>query len=233
MEGVVAVFDRHPTLHADVLDGWIEQGVAVANPPSFRSLCDDKLAFARWAREQGLRVPETVTGGDARWRDWDRPFVKPLAGWGGRDVRRHEGEAVSAGQIVQRAVESARPGESLRILLQRDGVQGWLTAGSMVRVAPPGGAVASLARGARVRPAGPREHTVLPALLEPIIAALGRAPGGGDAVEVGVDLILAADGPWILEWNARPGRSFERIGRADLRAAAQIRPLETLLRGRT
>ena len=229
VEGVVAVFDRHRTPHADVLDGWTERGVAVANPASFRSLCDDKLAFARWARELGLRVPETVSGGDARWRGWDRPFVKPRAGWGGRDVRRADGEAVSADQIVQQAVESARPGESLRVLLQRDGGQGWLTAGSMVRVAPAGGAVASLGRGAQARSLEPREHSVLSALLEPLFAALDRAPGGGDAVEVGVDLILAADGPWILEWNARPGRSFERIGRADLRAAAQIRPFETLL----
>jgi glutathione synthase/RimK-type ligase-like ATP-grasp enzyme len=232
VEGVVAVLDRHRTPHPAVLAGWIDRGVPVANPPPFRDLCDDKLAFAGWALDQGLPVPETVGGDDPRWRDWDRPYVKPRAGWGGRGVRRHGGETVAAEEVVQRAVEPALAGESLRILLQRDGAGGWLSAGAMVRIAPAGRPVASLSRGARVRSLEPREQGALPALLEPIIIAIGRAPGGGAAVEVGVDLILAADGPWILEWNARPGRSFERIGRADLRAAAQIRPFETLLSAR-
>jgi len=44
-----------------------------------------------------------------------------------------------------------------------------------------------------------------------------------------VDVILGHDGPRVLEWNARPGRSFDRIGRADLRAAAVTRPFDWIV----
>ena len=229
VEGVVGVFDRHVEPAPRVLGEWAARDVPVANPPEFRELCDDKLAFAGWAAAMGLPVASTVAGDDPIWRSWPAAFVKPRRGWGGHGVRRAAERPPAADEVVQEAVEPTSPGESLRLLLQREPGQGWVAAGALVRRAPAGEAVASLGRGATAHPVGPALERTLAPLVRQLSDAIPGAPGGHGAVEVGVDLVLGPAGPRILEWNSRPGRSFERIDRRDLRARAQLRPFLCLL----
>ena len=229
VRGVVGVYDRHARPCGEVLEGWEDRGIPVANPPAFRELCDDKLAFATWAGGAGLPVARTVAADDPAWRSWEGAFVKPRRGWGGQGVRRMAHGPPAGDEIVQMAVEPAVPGESVRLLLQREPGRGWKSAGAFLRRAPGGGEVASLARGATAHPLDAGTERRLAPLVRKLVAALAVAPGGEGAVEVGVDLVIGRFGPWILEWNARPGRSFERIGRMDLRRSAQLRPFLWLL----
>ncbi len=230
VEGVVAVLDRHRVAHPAELARWGESGAEVANPPGFRALCDDKLAFARWARGRGLPVPATRPGDDPGPLVGSHAFVKPRTGWGGSDVRQHAGGPLGAHEIVQQSVKPVRAGEAIRLLLQRDVAERWIVAGALARLAPSGQPVASLARGARAAPLEVSRLESLAPLVGKLAEALEDAPGGDRAIEVGVDLILAQDRAWILEWNARPGRSFDRVGREDQRAEAQMRPFALLLR---
>jgi YheC/D like ATP-grasp len=229
VDGIDAVFDRDHGPTRDIQRGWVSRGIPVGNPPAFQELCDDKLAFARWAREAGLPVPETVPADDHRWRDWDGAFHKPRRGRQGVGVRRLAPGEEPGGGVVQRGVTPDHPGESIRLLLQRTPDGDWLRAGAFCRVARDGGEVAGLSEGAEAHPL--RQEQILPlAMLEPVLtAALRCAPGAERILEVGVDIVLGPDGPAVLEWNARPGRSFDRIGRDDLRRSAVQRPFQVLL----
>lgn len=229
LEGVIAVYDRHRRDASAAMEDWGRRGIPVANPPRFRELCDDKLAFAAWARRVDLPVARTVDAGDPAWRRWDDPYVKPRRGWGGEGVRRLAGRPPAPGEIVQQAVDPAIPGESIRLLLQRDVGRGWIPAGALVRRDATGHGVASLRRGAAAIPLGRDREAELAPLVGRLIDSIPGAPGGEGAIEVGVDLVIGGEGPRILEWNSRPGRSFERIGRGDLRRQAQLRPFLMLL----
>ncbi len=229
IDGVVAVYDRYRHGGSRDLQAWCERGVPVANPPAFRALCDDKLAFARWANGRGLPVPETVPAADPVWRGWTAAFVKPRRGWGGEGVRPPGERPPDEGEIVQRAVIPRVPGESIRLLLQRDPDRGWIVAGGLVRLAAGEAGVASLQRGAAAHPLSGARLDGLGPLVDRLVRGLADAPEGDRIVEVGVDLVDTGEGPWILEWNARPGRSFHLAGRPDLRRDALLRPFRMLL----
>ncbi len=225
---VDAVYDRHHDADRRIQRRWERAAVVVGNPVSLSTLCDDKLAFARWARGHDLPVPETVDARDARWRSWPEAFTKPRRGGRGRGVRLVDPAAPPRQGVVQRAVAPRVPGRAARVLLQRHIDGGWFVAGAMDRRDEGGADVVSLATGARACPLDRADlHDLTPA-----IAALGAAleglPGAGRAIEIGVDAILARDGPWIIEINARPGRSFDRIGRRDLRRRALLHPFQVL-----
>lgn len=229
VDGIDAVYDRDHGPLRDVQRGWVSRDIPVANPPAFQELCDDKLAFASWGQDAGLPVPETVPVHDHRWRDWDRAFHKPRRGRQGVGVRRLGPGDEPVDGVVQRGVAPHQPGESIRLLLQRSPDGDWLRAGAFCRVAPDGGEVAGLSAGAEARTLSPDQEDALSALQPGLLAALARAPEVERVLEVGVDIVLGPDGPAILEWNARPGRSFDRIGNDDLRRAALRRPFEVML----
>jgi len=226
---VGAVYARHHDASRHVQRDWEARGVPVVNPTGFSDLCADKLAWYRFARRAGLPVPETVEADDPTWRGWSRPYAKPRRGRGGTGVRRLiRGDTPGPG-VVQRAIEPRTRGESIRVLLQRSGARPWFQAGSLRRVAPPGEEVASLARGATAEALTPAESRSLAPLLARLSEALARRAEADRILEVGVDVIWAAERPWLLEINARPGRSFDRAERPDQRRAALLHPFEAML----
>jgi len=226
---VDAVYDRsHDPLRRSQ-SRWEDQGVPVFNPPSFSALCDDKLAFAEYATAAGLPVPRTVRADDPAWRTWERAFAKPRYGGRGRGVRPIRSTDTLDGGVVQQGVEAVSSGQALRVLMQREEDGRWISAGMMDRRSPDGSAVVSLSCGATATPADGATTRALAPLVATIADALDGLPDAGRIVEVGVDVILGHDGPRVLEWNARPGRSFDRIGRADLRAAAVTRPFDWIV----
>lgn len=228
---VDAVYDRTHTRPRRFQRGWEDRGVPVFNPTSFSDLCDDKLAFARFARDRGLPVPRTVPADDPAWRSWQRAFAKPRHGDRGHGIRPVAPDETLDGGIVQEGVEPTVPGHAIRILLQREADGSWITAGIMDRHAEDGSAVVSLSAGATAKPLEPRSARGLRPLVNATAAILDTLDRANRIIEVGVDVVLRRDGPWVLEWNARPGRSFDRMGRPDLRAAAVLRPFERILTG--
>ena len=121
------------------------------------------------------------------------------------------------------------PGQALRLLLQRDDAGHWRMAGIMDRRAPPGSVVASLSSGATVRPVDSQVARALEPLSAEMIRVLDGWPDSDRILEVGADVVLGRRGPALIEWNARPGRSFDRMGRSDLRSAAVMRPFERIV----
>lgn len=207
---------------------WEQQGIPVGNPTSFSDLCDDKLRFHDWARSCGLPIPRTVPVTDQRWREWPLSFNKPRTGGRGRGVRLVCPQDSPTAGIVQRAVQPQVRGQSLRILLQRSAAGSWDVAGMMDRRSVDGNPVVSLSQGARALPVDVATQASLAPLITRITEALEALPDAQRLVEAGLDVILADDGPWILECNARPGRSFDRMGHPELRQAAVLRPFETI-----
>lgn len=226
---VHAVYDRSHDADRKHQLRFQERGIPVVNAVGFSGICDDKLEFAAYARAQGLPVPPTVAADDPTWRTWPLAFAKPRHGGRGRGVRVVTADDPVDEGIVQRGVRSVVPGQSIRVLLQRETTGRWTVAGIMDRRAPPDEPVVSLSCGSEAHPATPATGHLLSPLVDATTAALDARPDAAWIAEVGVDVVLGHDGAMILEWNARPGRSFDRMGRPDLRAAALIRPFEWLL----
>lgn len=224
-----AVYDRSHVRPRRAQRQWEGLGVPVFNPSSFSDLCDDKLTFARFAHERGLPVPRTVAAADPAWRRWERAFAKPRYGDRARGVRPVLPHEALSGGIVQEGHEPVEPGQSIRILMQRDAGGGWIAAGMLDRRAEDAAAVVSLSRGAVARPVDPDVATGLRPLIAATAEILDALPDAPRIVEVGVDVVVDRRGPWVLEWNARPGRSFDRMGRPDLRTAAVNRPFARML----
>ncbi len=229
VEDIDAVYDRSHLRPRRSQRDWQDRRVPVFNPTSFSDLCDDKLAFARFARDRGLPVPRTVPSADPTWHGWERAFAKPRHGSRGQGVRAVvPGEALHGG-VVQEGVESVVPGQSIRILMQRDAGGGWISAGMMDRRSADASAVVSLSTGAVAQPVDPGTARALGPLVDSTADTLDNLEDAERIVEVGVDLVVDRDGPWVIEWNARPGRSFDRMGRPDLREAAVSRPFGWML----
>jgi len=226
--GIDAVYDRDHgrRFHQQ---GWEQRGIPVGNPSSFSDLCDDKLQFHDWARSRGLPVPPTVPVSDPSWQDWPRAFGKPRVGGRGRGVHLVSRHSPPTEGIVQQAVRPRVAGQALRILLQRSAQGGWATAGMMDRRSRDGSPVVSLSQGARALPVDEATRAEIAGLVPRITGAFDALPDANRLVEAGLDVILAEDGPWILECNARPGRSFDRMGQPELRRAAVLRPFETIV----
>jgi len=229
VEAIDAVYDRHHRSDRAVQQGWERGGTPVFNPVSFSRLCDDKLAFYRHARRVGLPVPETVTAEDPAWQRWDRAFAKPRFGSRGTGVR-----VVSAGDdpgdgIVQRAVQPDRAGSSIRLLVQRDRTAGWVLAGAMDRLDRSGADVTALSRGAEARELDGATRELVEPWLPRLTEVLEGLPDTERIAEVGVDVVVSRSRPFVLEFNARPGRSFDRAGRPDLRRRALLRPFERMV----
>jgi glutathione synthase/RimK-type ligase-like ATP-grasp enzyme len=227
--GVRGVYDRHHDPDRDVQRAWAKRGVPVVNAAAFSSLCDDKLAWASFARHEGLPAPRTLPATDDGWRDWPAPYHKPRTGRGGTGVSRLAPGDLPGSGIVQQALEARVAGETIRVLMQRSPTRPWFVAGAMRRVAPPGEPVSSLARGAAATPLSAADAASLTPLLEALGDRLDTRPGATHVVETGIDLVLTRSGPQVLEINARPGRSFDRIGRTDLRSEALMHPFDALL----
>jgi glutathione synthase/RimK-type ligase-like ATP-grasp enzyme len=225
---VDAVYDRHHDPERAVQRHW-ELTTIVGNSVSLSTLCDDKLAFARWARDHALPVPETVEAADPRWSTWPAAFNKPRRGARGHGVRLVDPGQPPRDGVVQRAVAPRHPGRAARVLLQRHPDRGWFVAGAMDRRAAPDVPVVSVATGADPCPLPASDLEASRPALSRLMQLLEQRPGAARSLEVGVDLVLSRDGPWIIEINARPGRSFDRIGRPDLRQRAMLHPFVTLL----
>jgi hypothetical protein len=224
-----AVYDRSHPRPRRVQRAWQDRRVPVFNPTSFSDLCDDKLAFARFAQGRGLPVPRTVPSSDPAWHRWGRAFAKPRYGGRGRGVRAAVPGETSLDDVVQEGVEPVVPGQAIRVLMQRDADGSWITAGIMDRRSEDGTGVVSLSAGAVARPADPKMARVLHPLVASTVDTLDSLEDAERIVEVGVDVVVDRDGPWVIEWNARPGRSFDRMGRPDLREAAVLRPFERIV----
>ena len=226
--GIDAVYDRHHGLDRSAQQGWERADVPVSNPTSFSLLCDDKLLFYRQARELGLPVPETVAADDPVWRSWERAVAKPRFGSKGAGVRiLAEGDDPGDG-IVQRAVAPDVPGSSIRLLVQRSRA-GWQLTGAMDRRDRAGRQVVGLARGADAQAVDGTTGTLLRRWLPRLQDAVDALPDADRIVEVGVDVVLSRSCVHVLEFNARPGRSFDRMGQPDLRRQALLRPFETMV----
>jgi len=228
VEGIDAVYDRHHGPDRGAQRRWERAGVPVFNPTSFSRLCDDKLAFHRFALRAGLPVPETVLATDPLWRDWDLAVAKPRYGARGAGIRPiTPGDSPGDG-LVQRRITPDVPGSSIRLLVQRSQDGGWQRTGTMDRRDHAGGLVAGLSRGAEARVVDAAAEAVLARWFPRLADALDSLPDADRIVEVGVDVLLSQDRVWVLEFNARPGRSFDRMGRADLRRQALLRPFEVM-----
>lgn len=233
VERIDAIYDRHHAFDRGAQRAWEVAGVPVFNPTRFSLLCDDKLAFHEHARTIGLPVPETVAADDPRWRDWERAIAKPRFGSMGAGVRLlAEGDDPGDG-IVQRAVDSDVPGRSIRLLVQRAKGGGWQLTGAMDRRDREGRQVVSLARGADALAVDETSEGLLLRWLPRLTDALDALPATERIVEVGVDVILSRSRVHVLEFNARPGRSFDRMGRPDLRRRALLRPFEAIVEALT
>ncbi len=228
-QDIDAVYDRSHPVDRGPQRAFEERGIPVVNATKFADICDDKLAFAASVGAQGVPVPETVHAVDPTWREWDLAYAKPRRGSQGRGVRVVGPDEPLDGGVVQRGVRPVIPGQSLRVLLQRAPDGRWTVAGIMDRRGGDDADVVSLTHGAAARPAGPDTERALAPLIEATTAVLDARPDAIRVAEVGVDVVVGPDGPVVLEWNARPGRSFDRMGRPDLRAAAVLRPFEWLL----
>lgn len=255
---VAAVHDRFPgdgrpaawaALHAG------GAGLPWGNPPALTRLCRDKLDCQRALEAAGLPGLPPVEADPARFpaalAAWGAAFLKPRAGSFGAGVRRVTADApgglpatlptAAPGRadpaLLQRAVPPppGLAGRCLRALVQRQPEGAWALAPMVVRESAQD-PVVNAARGAGLRPA----DEVLPAdalaacaaLALAAARALAAAPGCGDAVELGVDLVLDPDHrPWLVEVNARAQGRLEALApRGPAWAAAHDRAVEAPLR---
>jgi glutathione synthase/RimK-type ligase-like ATP-grasp enzyme len=233
---VVAAWDRfpgqsRPAAWERLLAGL--GGVPVANPPALDALCRDKLACQRALPGHGF--PEVVDDGfEGALERFGAGFLKPRFGSFGHGVRRVvPGDALPrqvAGltgalepAILQRAVPppDGYAGVAVRVLVQRGPTGGW-AAGEPVARWSATDPVVNAARGAGV--VAVRER--FPELVEDAVEgglrlARGLAdalPEGTLAVELGVDLVLGADGRLHpVEVNGKPRGRLEHLARADAR----------------
>lgn len=244
---VVAAYDRYPSKADPAGHAALRAGlgtVPLANPYALTLLCRDKLACQRHLEARGVSMPE-VEGDPSRFAErlsrWGAAFVKPRHGAFGEGVRRVvRPPAVTEPSVLQRAVRPPEgwAGVSVRALVQRERPT-WVTCPPVARrhrTDP----VVNVARGAETAALA----DVLPELLAEVEAkaiavaeALADHPDGAWLVELGVDLVIGADGhAHVIEVNSRPRGRLEALAaqdpgrwtRAHLDACA--RPLRCLRR---
>lgn len=219
---VDGVFDRfrdqlHPARYA-AARGALRSPVWL-NAPEVTGLCRDKLGSQRALEAAGILMPEVV---DADFRthleEWGSGFLKPRYGSFGRGVRR-----VVPGDPLPLVDDGMRPGDRQPMLLQRAVPPPSTYAGVCVRALVQAiedhwvcrtpvartdrdSAVVNVARGAQVAPAAEVfGETVDRALREAAVAAGEVVGRWGDAVEVGVDLVVGPSGEVrVIEVNGRP-----------------------------
>jgi predicted ATP-grasp superfamily ATP-dependent carboligase len=217
-------------------------------PRSVR-LASDKRATVRLLAAAGVRVPPAARAGSPL-------VVKPRRGCGAEGVMvvRHPagkgrgmrlaaraargdgivtesfvaGEAASASFLVRAGGDGSLPGDLLFLGL------GWQEVRGRVRLAYAGGEIPW--RGPRARSDAAADEAA--AAARAAVAALARAAGDLRGF-VGVDLVIGADGPVVIEINPRLTSSYlglrRRFGRSLARlmiAAARGEPLPASLAAR-
>jgi len=237
---VLALHDRFPSQRrAARFEGILAGagGVPVGNPLALTLLCRDKLQCQRVLERAGIDRQPTVESDPTRFADtlavWGAGFLKPRFGALGIGVTR-----VVPGDPLPTRLPGAVPGRTDPAILQRavPPPAGW--GGWSVRVvcqkAPGGGwilgepavrrhrtdPVVNAARGAEVAPGrdvlGADTAAAVSDLARRVTATLDDLPDGRFAVEVGVDLVIDAEGaPWLVEVNSRPRGRMEALAAAD------------------
>jgi len=214
------------------------------NPTAFRDLCRDKVAFQELVE---VPMPALVTDPgqfEAALKEWGAGFLKPRFGGLGRGVRRVlPGDAmpselegavpgVKEPAILQRAVPAppGLAGLSTRWLWQRDRGGSWLSAGGVARISETD-PVTNVDRGARVEPVASALSARTHSLCEGIGREVVHRFDDPCIVEVGLDLVIDADGePHLIEANSRPGGRLRALGEAfrEAHIEACARPLRWL-----
>ncbi|TVQ88381.1 MAG: hypothetical protein EA397_17050 [Deltaproteobacteria bacterium] len=250
---VDAVYDRFPSIgHPDEAArgvAWLG-GIPLANPPALIACCHDKVRCQTVLEQAGISMPD-LCDEPLRFSEhlarWGQGFLKPRGGSFGEGVERVlSGTPLPAdgAWILQRAISAPQgwAGVSVRVLVQAFPEQGWIAHPPVVRRSATD-PVVNAARGADLVPAdvpsldlpgGLDLSARAQALAEACAVALDEATGAR-GVELGVDLVLDADGRlWPIEVNGRPqGRLAalaqrwpERFRALHLQACTQ--PLVTL-----
>lgn len=238
-----AVYDRFPSQSwpgewaaaCDLLRPGGKLSLPLGNPPSLTSLCRDKLACQDTLAAASLELPPVVSDPGAfegALRNWGSAFLKPRHGGLGRGVRRVvPGDALPGrgpgarrgcddSYILQRAVlpPPGWAGVSLRILVQRTPIGGWLARPAVARCSRED-PVANVDRGALALPASELlgDESLSEARRLALCAAeqLSRQPGCTSATELGVDLVVGPDArPVLIEINGRPIGRLEHLAKA-------------------
>ncbi|HEX7292698.1 MAG TPA: ATP-grasp domain-containing protein [Conexibacter sp.] len=199
-----AGLENRPELVARLAEGRILLG----NPPATLERVRDPHTLGRSLRSAGLAYPETLSPehagrADPR-RDWLR---KPALGGGGRGVRRWDGGALSAREIVQERVVGL-PCSVAAVADGRDAVMLGLSEQLVGRTAL--GAAGFRWCGNVVPPRlRASERTRLLGTAATICEHVARAFGLRGLF--GVDVVWNGRQAWVLEVNPRPTASLEAI----------------------
>jgi len=189
--------ENHPGVVAELARGRMLLG----NPPETLRRVRDPIELFRFLASRGFSVPDTRGTGDplpagGQW------LLKPARGGGGQGVRTWTGEPPAPRQIIQELVEGVSGSASFVADGRRSVVLGWTE-----QLRAPGGGyryagnVLPLAGGAGAR----RE-------VGAIADALAREFGLRGLN--GVDFVLRAGRPVVLEVNPRYSASMELVERA-------------------
>ena len=256
---VLALHDRYPGQRRAARFSQILSAAGplpVGNPLSFTMLCRDKLECQRVLEAAGIPDQPQVEADPTRFagvlETWGAGFLKPRYGALGIGVRRvvpgdplpTELPGAVPGRtdpaILQRAVPppSGWGGWSVRVVCQRQPGGGWVFGEPAVR-RHRSDPVVNAARGAEVAPGrdvlGRATGAAVADLARRVTGAIDALPQGRLALEIGIDLVIAADGrPWLVEVNSRPRGRMEALAAAepgrfhDAHVAACGRPIEAL-----
>jgi ribosomal protein S6--L-glutamate ligase len=165
-------------------------GATVVNGVDAHERARSKLHQAQRFAEEGIAHPRTAAGGRPDWWSGGPVVVKPEIGSSGRGVRMLSGPdrvgEIGDGDLVQEVVESR--GE-FRTVVADGRALGWAR-----RTPREGDFRANLAQGATMVASPPPSADAADLAIR-AVASLGLVIGG-------VDLIMAPEGPVIIEVNA-------------------------------
>ena len=256
---VGAVYDRFPSQSQPEAYAQIRHELGelpIFNDPVFIETCRDKLMVQRMLEARGIAMP-AVEERTERFQnclhDWGTSFLKPRFGSFGRGVVRvkHgqdlrpliERTPVEFGPevVLQRAVAppDGWAGLCIRVLVQRLANGEWVFNPGVARCSETD-AVVNAARGATVLPAADvldkKGQHALDDILKKVTLWAERLGGGAHILEMGVDLVLGADGiPVLIEMNGRPRGRLAWLAQGNpeqfeaTHRAAVMRPFERIL----
>jgi len=213
----IIVRDLGPATHNDVsfrfdiLCQLKELGVAVINSPESIAKAANKYVSSFLFQKNGIPTPKTIVTNNldeavAALSSFGRAVVKPVFGYKGIGVeciRNSESgvkklkELFKEKRLIYMQEFIPNPGRDIRVF-----VVNWKVAGSIYRVAPPGGWINNLSQGGSAKPCVLTEEQERLAL---------KAAAVIGAVYAGVDII---EGDYVIEINGTPSGKgiFEACG---------------------
>jgi glutathione synthase/RimK-type ligase-like ATP-grasp enzyme len=237
---ISALHDRFPSQRRAVKYAEaraIMDGLPMGNPPAVTLLCRDKVACQHVLAGSGVVMPPVVTDPadfEAALRAWGTGFLKPRFGALGIGVRRvlpgdplpHMLPGAVPGctdpAILQRAVPppTGWAGRSVRALVQRLPGGGWTFCPPVVRQSRDD-FVVNAARGASVAPAADvlsaKTMQHIQQGCQAVCERIAAQPDGAWVVELGLDLMIDAEGRAVLiEVNSRPRGRLEALAALDI-----------------